>query len=56
MAHFDTKAESPIGENRHTIDLAIVIPTFNERQNVQVLLARVETALGGHRLVGDLCG
>jgi dolichol-phosphate mannosyltransferase len=32
-----------------TADLAVVIPTFNERENIRPLLARLEAALKGIR-------
>lgn len=35
--------------DRETADLAVVIPTFNERENIRPLLARLEAALDGIR-------
>jgi dolichol-phosphate mannosyltransferase len=35
--------------DRETADLAVVIPTFNERENIRPLLARLEAALNGIR-------
>ena len=35
--------------------LSVVVPTFNERDNVTALFRKLETALAGHRLGGHLC-
>ena len=37
-----------------TLDLAVVIPTFNERGNVPLLVAKLDAALAGRRLGSDL--
>ncbi len=39
-----TRSESPI---ESSIELAVVVPTYNERQNVPVLLAALDRALSG---------
>src|SRR4051812_19013854 len=31
----------------HAVELTIVVPTYNERDNVEALLARIDTALAG---------
>jgi hypothetical protein len=35
-------------------ELAVVVPTLNERDNVPLLIERLETALAGDPLGGDL--
>jgi glycosyltransferase involved in cell wall biosynthesis len=42
------KLETNDGD-RETADLGVVIPTFNERENIRPLLARLEAALNGIR-------
>ena len=52
MEHLNPTAEpcsEIIGQDQQAIELAIVIPTFNERENIRPLLARLEAALNGIR-------
>ena len=37
-----------------TTVLSIIIPTLNERENIEPLLSLVTAALPGHRMGGDL--
>jgi dolichol-phosphate mannosyltransferase len=37
------------GSDRETVDLAVTIPTFNERENIRPLIACLEAALNGIR-------
>jgi dolichol-phosphate mannosyltransferase len=52
MKHLNPTAEpcsEIIGADQHLSELAIVIPTFNEGENIRPLLARLEAALNGIR-------
>ena len=52
MSDANTPAETILETNdgdRETADLAVVIPTFNERENIRPLFARLEAALEGIR-------
>ena len=35
------------------VELTVVIPTFNERDNISLLISRLETALDGPSLGGN---
>jgi dolichol-phosphate mannosyltransferase len=52
MERFNTMAEPSteiIGQDQQAIELAIVIPTFNERENIRPLLARLKATLNDIR-------
>jgi len=49
MEHPDKSAEPCSELGRRAIELAVVVPTFNERENIRPLLARLGIALDGIR-------
>src|SRR5213595_2763146 len=49
VAHLDQRTEAPPQAGYPPIELAVVIPTLNERDNVAALIDRLGTALTGIR-------
>src|SRR5262245_12812310 len=47
VAEAPASAQKDRGDERPSVELVVVIPTFNERDNVNPLLGRLETTLQG---------